>query len=176
MSDFVILVDQNDTQIGTMPKLEAHQKGVLHRAFSIFIFNSKNEILMQQRALDKYHSAGLWSNTCCSHPAPNESNEAAANRRLQEEMGMSCQMNSVFSFTYKAEFGNGLIEHEFDYVFFGKSDALPSINRNEVNDWKYMSINTLLQDIQENPALYTEWLKDCLDKVIRHKSNSLKIA
>ena len=174
MSDFVILVDQHDTQIGTMPKLEAHQKGVLHRAFSVFIFNTKGEILMQQRALDKYHSAGLWSNTCCSHPAPNESNEAAANRRLQEEMGMTCEINSVFSFTYKAEFGNGLIEHEFDHVFFGISDVLPSINKAEVNNWKYMSISNLVQDIKDNPTLHTEWLKDCLDKVIKHNSIAMK--
>ena len=170
MSDFVVLVDQNDLQIGTMPKLEAHEKGLLHRAFSIFIFNSKGEILMQQRALDKYHSAGLWSNTCCSHPAPNESNDAAATRRLKEEMGMICEMNSVFSFTYKAEFGNGLIEHEFDYVFFGESDTPPLINKEEANDYKYMTMSDLVIDIQNNSIYYTEWLKDCLDKVIEYKS------
>jgi isopentenyl-diphosphate delta-isomerase len=170
MNEQVILVDRNDNQIGIMPKLEAHQKGILHRAFSIFIFNSKGELLMQQRAQDKYHSAGLWSNTCCSHPAPDESNEAAATRRLMEEMGMECYMEPVFNFIYKADFDNGLTEHEFDHVYFGFSDQLPLINKSEVNDWEYVKISDLLIDINENPEKYSVWFKDCIGKVVQHRS------
>jgi isopentenyl-diphosphate Delta-isomerase len=169
MSDFVILVDAKDKQIGIMPKLEAHEKGVLHRAFSVFIFNSKGEVLLQQRALSKYHSPGLWSNTCCSHPNPNESNGDAANRRLMEEMGMVCELQPVFSFIYQVAFENGLIEHEFDHVYFGKSDSLPEINKFEVNDWKYISVSDLLNEIRLNPNKYTEWLKKCIVKVNEQK-------
>jgi len=175
MIDKVILVDHSDAQIGTMPKLEAHEKGLLHRAFSIFLFNSTGEMLMQQRALDKYHSAGLWSNTCCSHPLPNESTDDATRRRLKEEMGLECAMNAAFSFTYKAFFDNGLIEHEFDHVYFGITDECPIINTKEVNDWKYMSIPALLEDIHTKPELYTEWLKDCLDRVIKHRALQFQI-
>jgi isopentenyl-diphosphate Delta-isomerase len=166
----VILVDNEDVQVGTMSKLACHQKGILHRAFSVFIFNSKGELLLQQRALDKYHSAGLWSNTCCSHPAPGESTLDAARRRLKEEMGMVCNLNAVFSFVYKAVFDNGLTEHEFDHVYFGYSDLLPVINKEEVNEWRYCSIAELKKEIQENPSHYSEWLKDCLDKVVQYRN------
>ena len=169
MKEHVILVDENDNRIGEMPKLEAHQKGILHRAFSIFIFNSKDEVLLQQRAKDKYHSAGLWSNTCCSHPAPGETTEDAVKRRLQQEMGMTCEMTPAFSFIYNAAFDNGLTEHEFDHVYFGVSDSTPDINKEEVNDWKYMSISDLIREINNNPNDYTEWLKHCLENVIKFK-------
>ncbi|MFW0715380.1 isopentenyl-diphosphate Delta-isomerase [Pedobacter sp. N23S346] len=166
MEEQVILVDVNDSPIGQMGKLEAHQKGELHRAFSIFIFNTKGELLLQQRALDKYHSGGLWTNTCCSHPRPGEDNLAAANRRLMEEMGMKADLTGVFNFTYRAEFESGLIEHEYDHVFFGKSDLLPIINKEEVERYKYMNLNTLKQELLIHPSQYTPWLRICLDKVI----------
>lgn len=175
MREEVILVDQNDREVGVMEKLEAHQKGLLHRAFSIFIFNSKGELLLQQRALDKYHSAGLWSNTCCSHPYPNESTGEAAKRRLQEEMGMTTPLESIFSFTYKAFFDNGLIENEFDYVYFGRTDDLPIVNATEVNDYKYVLVEDLLLDMDANPKKYTEWLKDCIRKVLEHSSEKINL-
>ena len=166
MEELVILVDTNDSPIGQMEKLEAHQKGELHRAFSIFIFNTKGELLLQQRALDKYHSGGLWTNTCCSHPRPGEDNLAAANRRLKEEMGMKANLTPAFSFTYRAEFESGLIEHEYDHVFFGKSDLLPVINKEEVEQYKYINLDTLKQELLLYPDQYTPWLKICLEKVI----------
>ncbi|WP_316799323.1 isopentenyl-diphosphate Delta-isomerase [Pedobacter frigidisoli] len=168
MEEQVILVDPNDVAVGKMEKLEAHQKGVLHRAFSVFIFNSKNEILLQQRAKTKYHSAGLWTNTCCSHPRPGEANLEGANRRLAEEMGMHADLSYVFNFTYKATFGDGLIEHELDHVFFGYSNELPIINTGEVESFRYLSLEELTLDIRKNPTIYTEWLKICLDEVIEY--------
>ncbi|GGE64744.1 isopentenyl-diphosphate delta-isomerase [Pedobacter psychrotolerans] len=168
MEDQVILVDVNDFPVGYMEKLEAHQKGILHRAFSIFIFNSKDELLLQQRAINKYHSGGLWTNTCCSHPKPGENNLEAANRRLMEEMGMKTDLSYAFNFTYRAAFDNGLIEHEFDHVFFGKSDLLPILNREEVENFKYLSLPSLKEELQRNPDDYTPWLRICLDKVIEH--------
>ena len=166
MEEQVILVDLNDVPTGQMEKLEAHQKGVLHRAFSVFIFNSKNEILLQQRAKTKYHSAGLWTNTCCSHPRPGEANLEAANRRLSEEMGMHADLSYGFNFTYKATFGDGLTEHELDHVFFGYSNEAPVINTDEVESFRYLSLEELKLDIRKQPDLYTEWLKICLDEVI----------
>lgn len=166
--DLVILVDESDTEIGLLDKMSAHEKGLLHRAFSVFIFNSKGSLLLQRRALNKYHSPGLWSNTCCSHPRKGESTLTACSRRLDEEMGLKCKLDFAFSFTYRAEFGNGLIEHEFDHVYFGMTDELPEINPDEVMDWKYISINELQQEILSHPENYTEWLKICLPKVIEH--------
>lgn len=166
MEEFVILVDKEDNPIGTMEKMEAHQKGALHRAFSVFIFNKKGELLLQQRALDKYHSAGKWSNTCCSHPRSNEKTEDAANRRLMEEMGLSCDLSHQFQFQYKASFENGLIEHEIDHVFFGVSDTLPIINQQEVADFKYIDLPDLKLAIQEKPEDFTPWFKICFDQVI----------
>ena len=168
MNEQVILVDEQNNEIGVMPKLEAHQNGILHRAFSIFIFNSKNELLLQQRAFGKYHSAGLWSNTCCSHPSPGESTADAVSRRLKQEMGMACNLTPAFSFIYHATFNNGLIEHEYDSVYFGTSDVMPVINKDEVNDWKYISTIALQEDININSSQYTEWLKHCLENVIKH--------
>ncbi len=166
MNDYVILVDALDREVGVMEKLEAHQKGLLHRAFSVFIFNSKGEILLQQRALSKYHSPGLWTNTCCSHPRPQESTHCAAERRLLEEMGMSTPLNETFAFTYHAAFDNGLIEHEYDHVFFGWSDQAPVINYEEVSDYRYISIADLQQWLSEDPDAFTVWFKICFPNVL----------
>jgi len=165
LNDEVILVNEHDDEIGFMPKLEAHQKGVLHRAFSVFIFNSKGEILLQQRAFGKYHSEGLWSNTCCSHPLPHESTQSGAFRRLQEEMGLQTPLKFLYSFRYQVELENGLIEHELDHIFWGISDHEPIINTAEVSNYKYMTMQDLKADLANNPAKYTEWLKICFDEV-----------
>ena len=166
MHDEVVLVNEHDDEIGYMPKLEAHQKGVLHRAFSVFIFNTKGEVLLQQRAFGKYHSEGLWSNTCCSHPLPHESTASGAARRLQEEMGIQAPLNFLYSFLYKVKLENSLTEHELDHVFWGISDHEPIINTAEASNFKYISITDLRADIDYNPGKYTEWLKICLDDVI----------
>ena len=155
----LILVNENDEPIGEIEKMEAHEKALLHRAFSVFIINSKGEILMQQRALDKYHSAGLWTNTCCSHQFPNEKSLDAANRRLLEEMGMEAKLKFLFKFQYKAPFDNGLTEHEIDHVFLGYSDELPTINKKEVNNYNYTSIEKLKAEIKSKPENYTVWFK-----------------
>ena len=164
----VVLVNENDQDIGQMEKMEAHERGVLHRAFSIFLFNSKKELLLQQRAKSKYHSGGLWTNTCCSHPRPGESLEIATNRRLQEELGMSCDMSHLLSFVYKAKLDHGLIEHELDHVFIGHTDIKPTINRDEVEDWKYVTLSDLERDIEHHPSQYTEWFKIIFSKVKAH--------
>ena len=164
----VVLVDVNDNVIGYMEKMEAHHKGVLHRAFSIFIFNTNNQLLLQQRALNKYHSGGLWTNTCCSHPRKNETFLKASHRRLNEEMGMSAPLDKAFSFIYKEQLDQNLIEHEFDWVFIGKTDAKPTINKDEVSSYKYVDFDYLLIDVEQNPHLYTVWLKICLKRVAEH--------
>lgn len=155
----VILVNENDLEIGTMEKLEAHQKGLLHRAFSVLIFNSKGELLIQQRAKNKYHSPDLWTNTCCSHPRPNESIQDAAQRRLKEEMGIDTPLVLSHKFLYKVDFKNGLIENEMDYVFSGTFNGTPAINPEEVNDWKFISLNDLKFWMSQNPNLFTHWFK-----------------
>ena len=147
----VILIDEKDSPIGEMGKMEAHELGCLHRAFSVFIVNSKDEILIQQRALNKYHSAGLWTNSCCSHPFPNEDTLTAANRRLIEEIGLKANLKYLFKFKYKVAFSNQLIEHEIDHVFIGNSDDVPKINPKEVNDYKYMKYTDIKSDIKQNP-------------------------
>ena len=167
-NDLLILVDENDNEVGIMDKISAHQQGILHRAFSVFVFNSMGFLILQRRAMDKYHSPGLWSNTCCSHPRQGETTTNACSRRLIEEMGIKCDLSFAFDFTYRAEFGNGLIEHEFDHVYFGKSDKIPKPNSQEVMDWKYISLNELQKDIIDHPEIYTEWLKICLPKVSEH--------
>ncbi|HCO66929.1 MAG TPA: isopentenyl-diphosphate delta-isomerase [Dysgonomonas sp.] len=154
----VILVDENDLAIGAMPKIEAHEKARLHRAFSVFIFNSKGELLLQKRADDKYHSAGLWANTCCSHPAPGQQIEEAAHLRLQMEMGMDSPLKYILKFTYKSPYENGLTEHEIDYIFIGQTDDEPVINPDEVSEYKYMSLDELEKDIASYPEKYTTWL------------------
>lgn len=155
----VILVDENDNPIGTMPKMEAHEKAMLHRAFSVFILNANDEVLLQQRANDKYHSAGLWTNTCCSHPHPGEDTLGAARRRLKEEMGMEADLQFVFKFMYKAPFDNLLTEHEIDHVFIGKTDQLPIINPEEVASYKYMKPEDIKLDMEQNPQSYTVWFR-----------------
>jgi isopentenyl-diphosphate delta-isomerase len=157
--ELVILVDKNDNQIGLMPKMEAHKKAVLHRAFSVFIFNDKKELLLQQRASHKYHSPNLWTNTCCSHQRQGENNIQAGKRRLQEEMGITCDLEEKFYFIYKAPFDNGLTEHELDHVLIGYSNKNPVINSKEVGDFKWMTIDSIKNDIFENPNDYTEWFK-----------------
>ena len=166
--EFVILVDNNDRQIGLMEKQAAHIEPHLHRAFSIFLFNSKGELLMQQRALSKYHSPGLWTNTCCSHPRYGETLEEATSRRLMEEMGMTCPMHEVYTFIYKAPVGQGLTEYEFDHVFIGQSDDIPNINTDEVASWKYMRLDDLKKDLELYPELYTEWFKITFEEMTRH--------
>jgi isopentenyl-diphosphate delta-isomerase len=161
----VVLVDNNDNEIGTIGKMEAHQKALLHRAISVFICNSDGEWLLQRRALDKYHSGGLWTNTCCSHPYPGESNIEAANRRLNEEMGVQCSMKELFSFIYIEKLDNELTEHELDHVFLGITDQLPFIEANEVMDWKYIAFTDLQKDIQVNPNNYTAWFKKIFERV-----------
>jgi isopentenyl-diphosphate delta-isomerase len=161
-----MLVNAGGQVIGTMDKMAAHRKGALHRAFSVFIFNSNGQLLLQQRALDKYHSGGLWTNTCCSHPKLGEFTLVAAHRRLREEMGMDCELTELFQFTYRHEFGNGLIENEYDHVFMGISDELPSPNPVEVSGFRYMDTDLLLFELFEQPDEYTAWFKICLEKVL----------
>ena len=155
----VILVNDQDEQIGLMPKMEAHKKGVLHRAFSVFIFNSKNELMLQQRAAHKYHSPLLWTNTCCSHQRDGETNIEAGTRRLSEEMGFTTALKEVTTFIYKAPFDNGLTEHEFDHVMTGFYEMDPVINKEEVEAWKWMPVEAIKSDIESNSEIYTAWFK-----------------
>jgi isopentenyl-diphosphate delta-isomerase len=166
----VQLVDRQDRPIGAMEKLLAHEKGELHRALSVLILNSKNEILLQRRALGKYHSPGLWTNTCCSHPYPGEVALEAAKRRLKEEMGMNANLEFVFKFLYKCDFDNGLIEHELDHVFVGKTDDTPHLNTDEAMAFSWMSIQDLEASMEKNPEEYTFWFK----LIIQQYRNSLK--
>ena len=159
-----MLVDEHDKALGTMEKMQAHHEGKLHRAISVFIFNSKHELLLQQRADGKYHSAGLWTNTCCSHPHPDEAPELAAHRRLKEEMGLDCNLKFAFTFIYKAHLDHNLTEHELDYVYIGVTDNLPKRNPAEVSDWKYISVHELDTDLKLHPTKYTEWFKICVNK------------
>lgn len=165
--EFVILVDEDDNQLGLMEKMEAHEKGLLHRAFSVFLFNSKGEMLLQQRAFSKYHSGGLWTNTCCSHPRDKEKTIAAAHRRLEEEMGFDCEIEKAFHFTYKSALDNDLTEHELDHVFIGQYEGEIKPNPEEVESYKYISISELTKDVAENSDSYTEWFKICLEEVLK---------
>ncbi len=165
--EYVVLVDEQDNEIGLMEKMEAHEKGLLHRAFSVFLFNSKKEFLLQRRALSKYHSGGLWTNTCCSHPRNGETTLNAAKRRLQEEMGFVCEIEEQFSFIYKKELDNNLTEHELDHVFFGQYEGKIDFNQDEVMDYKYVKLDDLLLDMQNNPDDYTVWFKICFDEVLK---------
>ncbi len=164
----VILVNENDEQIGLMPKMEAHEKAVLHRAFSVFIFNSNNELMLQQRAAHKYHSPLLWTNTCCSHQRDGETNIEAGTRRLQEEMGFTTSLKETTSFIYKAPFDNGLTEHELDHIMIGYYEQAPVINPDEVEDWKWMPIENVRTDIAAQPELYTVWFKIIFEKFYEH--------
>ena len=160
----VILVNTNDEQIGLMPKLEAHEKAMLHRAFSVFILNGRKEIMLQQRASHKYHSPLLWTNTCCSHQREGETNVAAGSRRLFEEMGITTALKELFHFIYKAPFDNGLTEHELDHVMVGYFESSPSINTDEVADWKWMKIEDVKEDMVHNPQTYTVWFRIIFDE------------
>ena len=160
----VILVNRNDEQIGLMPKLEAHEKAVLHRAFSVFVLNNKNEIMLQQRAQHKYHSPLLWTNTCCSHQREGETNVQAGSRRLYEEMGFETELKELFHFIYKAPFDNGLTEHELDHVMIGRYNEDPIINNDEVDNWKWMSIEDVKNDMLVHPEIYTVWFKIIFDE------------
>ena len=160
----VILVDENDNQIGLMPKMEAHEKALLHRAFSVFVFNDNNDLMLQQRALHKYHSPGLWTNTCCSHQRDGETNLEAGKRRLQEEMGFVTELEETTSFIYKAPFDNGLTEHEYDHIMIGYYNDEPNINEDEVADWKWMPLEDVKEDMALHPERYTAWFKIIFDK------------
>ncbi len=164
----VILVNEKDEKIGLMPKQEAHEKGVLHRAFSVFIFNNNNELMLQQRALHKYHSPGLWTNTCCSHQRDGESSLEAGKRRLSEEMGFVTDLKETTSFIYKAPFDNGLTEHELDHILIGNFEGTPNINKEEVASWKWMDLEEVKKDIKINPKIYTAWFKIIFDKFYQH--------
>jgi isopentenyl-diphosphate delta-isomerase len=164
----VILVDANDNPIGLMNKLEAHEKAVLHRAFSVFILNDKNELMLQQRAHHKYHSPLLWTNTCCSHQRENETNIQAGTRRLREEMGFETELKEMFHFIYKAPFDNGLTEHELDHVMLGNYNDVPNINKDEVESWKWMKIEDVKNDMITNPNLYTVWFKIIFEEFYHH--------
>jgi isopentenyl-diphosphate delta-isomerase len=164
MNEFVILVDEEDQQIGLMEKIEAHEKALLHRAFSVFIFNKKGELMLQQRAASKYHSPLLWTNTCCSHQREGESNVKAGRRRLQEEMGFVTDIKEVFSFIYKAPFDNGLTEHEFDHVMIGEYEEAPNVNTDEAAGYKWMHMEDIKKDMENHPAIYTEWFKIIFNK------------
>jgi isopentenyl-diphosphate delta-isomerase len=163
--DYVILVDSNDRELGAMEKMEAHKKALLHRAISVFICNSNGDWLVHRRALQKYHSNGLWTNTSCSHPFPGESNLEAANRRLMEEMGLKTELIEIFDFIYKEPLDNKLTEYELDHVFLGFTDEKPVINPDEVDDWKYITFSELKADIEINPENYTIWFRKIFERV-----------
>ena len=166
MEEFVVLVDREDNELGLMEKQQAHVAGLLHRAFSVFIFNSKGELMLQQRASSIYHSPTLWTNTCCSHPRENESYLEAAHRRLIEEMGFDCNLTFKFNFIYKANLDNGLTEHELDYVFVGVFDEEPNLNPLEVMAYRWVEMEDLKKDIDKNPQNYTAWFKIIFDQYL----------
>lgn len=169
----VILVNENDEPIGLMGKMEAHEKALLHRAFSVFIMNDKGETMLQQRAVGKYHSPGLWTNTCCSHQREGETNVKAGRRRLIEEMGFDVPLEELFSFIYKAPFDNGLTEHELDHVLIGRFNGIPEINENEVAAWKWMPLEAIKTDMEINPNNYTAWFKIIFDKFYHHLTQNI---
>ena len=164
--ELVVLVDEGGRDVGVMEKLRAHREGRLHRAFSIFVFNRRGEVLLQRRALGKYHSGGLWSNACCSHPRPGESVLEAAHRRLVEEMGFDCELKEAFTFIYRADVGNGLVEYEYDHVLIGVCEADPKPDPSEVMEWKWAKVEDVLKDIREHPEKYTYWFKLAFEKAV----------
>ena len=168
MLEYIIAVDEQDNEIGKIEKIEAHQKAVLHRAFSIFVFNSNKQLLLQKRNSNKYHSAGLWSNTCCSHQRYGEKLEEAIYRRLKEEMGFTCDLKEIFSFTYETALENNLTEKEYDHVFIGEYDKEVVPNKDEVEDYKWANISDIKEDIAKNPKLYSYWFKLSFDRVINY--------
>ena len=168
MLNKVILVNKKDEEIGTEFKMKAHKEGKLHRAFSVFIFNSTGDLLLQKRSSKKYHSGGLWTNTCCSHPNPGEITISAAHRRLNEEMGFDCELSEVFSFVYMAKLDKEIVENEFDHVFIGKFNGQPKVNTNEVEDFRWVSLDIIASDIKKYPGKYTYWFKKCYKKVFNN--------
>ena len=166
--EMVVLVDESDEPLGVMEKMEAHRKALLHRAFSVFIFNERGEMLLQRRALHKYHSGGLWTNACCSHPRPSEATAEAAVRRLREELGFVTLLHPAFQFTYRAVFDNGLSEHEYDHVFVGTYNGIIHPNREEVGDYCYKSMDEIRSNLVSHPHKYTEWFKIAFPRLERH--------
>jgi isopentenyl-diphosphate delta-isomerase len=167
MQELVVLVDPDDRSLGVAGKMEVHSEGNLHRAHSVFVFDSDGRMLLQKRAIGKYHSGGLWSNACCGHPRPGESVEAAASRRLMEEMGVDCQLRKLFEFVYRVDLNNGMTEHEYDHVLVGTFDGKPVLNSDEVDDWRWIEPEALLSEIESNPEQYTYWFKAAIDQVLR---------
>ncbi len=163
-TEYVILVDHHDEPVGVAEKLQAHRQGLLHRAFSIFVINSQGQLLLQKRASGKYHSGGLWTNTCCSHPRPQETIAQAANRRLYEEMGITCSLDELFSFIYQTDLDHGLVEHEFDHVLLGYFDGTPEPNPAEAEAWQWIDLDDLQRLIYTSPENYTYWLRMCLNQ------------
>jgi len=166
-SSMLVQVDEDDREIGVIEKMSAHREGVLHRAFSVFVFDRAGRLLLQRRAPEKYHSGGLWSNTCCSHPRPGEQPIEAAHRRLEEEMGFDCPLTGGYAFTYRVDVGDGLVEHEFDHVFIGQFDGEPRPDTTEVNDWAWRPLDELYADVEARPSMYTVWLKIAVQR-LRH--------
>jgi len=164
----IILVNRKNRLIGFGKKEAVHKKGILHRAFSVFILNDKNELLLQQRSKRKYHSGGLWTNACCSHPKPGENTLVAAHRRLQEEMGFDCKLKKIFSFIYKTKFKNNTFENEFDYVYIGHYGGKINPNKKEVENYKWVDLNLIKKDLLKNPDFYTVWFKICFKKFLKH--------
>ncbi len=169
--DHVVLVDSTDKELGIMEKMQAHQQGVLHRAFSVFIMNDNKELLLQKRASSKYHSPGLWTNTCCSHPQQGEAVLDAGQERLHQEMGFTVPLTALFSFIYQAQFDNNLIEHELDHVLLGNYNEAPVINSSEVDDYKWMGLPELHTDIKANPQMYTVWFKIVFEQFLQSYTN-----
>ena len=168
MSAQVVLVNAQDESVGVADKLEAHEQGWLHRAFSVFVFDPQGRLLLQQRDVNKYHSGGLWSNTCCSHPRPDEPVADAAQRRLQEEMGFQCPLDDAFSFTYRAVLSDTMIEHEYDHIFIGHDTPTVHPNPEEVQDWRWMAPNDLMADVAAHPERYTAWFRMAVERVLQH--------
>ncbi len=172
LNEYVILVNEQDEEVGVCEKLQAHLDGVLHRAFSVFIFNDNGDLLLQQRHPGKYHSGGLWSNTCCSHPRPGELVEAAAHRRLQEEMGLACELEKLFGFVYHSQLGANLYEHEYDHVFVGRHNGTPVPDGKEVSSWRWVDATELQNDVAAYPDQYTYWFRLILDRVLQNHQSS----
>jgi isopentenyl-diphosphate delta-isomerase len=164
MSEQVILVDEHDCELGVAEKLQTHRDGALHRAFSVFVFDSAGRLLLQKRAREKYHSGGLWSNTCCGHPRPGETTAAAARRRLFEEMSFDCELRAAFGFLYRAELAGGMVEHEYDHVFLGRFDGEPAPDAGEVEGWRWLTLGELREDLKSRPGDYSYWLRAALGR------------
>lgn len=176
MREDVVLVDENDLEIGTLEKLRAHAEGRLHRAFSVFVFDDRGRMLLQRRAAGKYHSGGLWSNTTCSHPRPGEALEKAVRRRLREEMGIECALRFAFSFVYRADVGGGLTEHEYDHVYVGRFDGDPAPDPAEVEAWRWASVSEVRREVEADPAAFTFWFRIVLRQVLAHAATVAEAA